>query len=442
MKILLILVPGKTFRKAAEDGRPYRSYAATTLIQLSALVPPELHAEIKILDLMTTPLPENFYADIVGISTWTCGAPEAYRIADLARQQGMKVVLGGSHPTQMPEEAAWHADAVVIGHGEQSWPRLLRDYAENRLRKFYCDDTNPFSQPLPPLNRQLLDKRRYYFTNCLEATRGCPNNCQFCVVRNISRGSCWARNVRDVVAEIETMGKRIAFIDSSITEFTTYAEKLWRELIPLNIRWYSSATVRFAEDERAVRLAAKSGCRGVLVGFESVNQMALGRVGKTFNTVRRYRDAIQRLHDYGIMILGCFVFGFDEDDESVFERTVEFVTSAGIDLVRYAILTPFPGTPLYEKFQRDQRLLSHDWNLYDTENAVFKPAGMSARQLEEGWKWAYRETYSCSSMLKRVIRKKSPLLLSVPANLLFRKIAREFNAAGSQANEPPAAGTE
>jgi radical SAM superfamily enzyme YgiQ (UPF0313 family) len=189
--------------------------------------------------------------------------------------------------------------------------------------------------------------------------------------------------------------------------------------------------VRFAEDERAVRLAAKSGCRGVLVGFESVNQAALGGAGKSFNNVRRYREAIQRLHDCGIMILGCFVFGFDEDDQSVFERTVEFVTSAGIDLVRYAILTPFPGTPWYEKFQRDQRLLSHDWNLYDTENAVFKPAGMSARQLEEGWKWAYRETYSCSSMLKRVIRKKSPLLLSVPANLLFRKIAREFNAAGN-----------
>jgi radical SAM superfamily enzyme YgiQ (UPF0313 family) len=247
----------------------------------------------------------------------------------------------------------------------------------------------------------------------------------------MSRGSCWTRTIRDVVAEIETMGRRVAFIDSSITEFTAYAEKLWRELIPLNIRWYSSATVRFAEDERAVRLAAKSGCRGVLIGFESVNQAALGGAGKSFNNVRRYREAIQRLHDCGIMILGCFVFGFDEDDQSVFERTVEFVTSAGIDLVRYAILTPFPGTPWHEKFRQEQRIVTQDWSLYDTENAVFKPAGMSARQLEEGWKWAYRETYRFSSMRKRVLRKGSPLLLSVPANLLFRTFAREFNAAVS-----------
>jgi radical SAM superfamily enzyme YgiQ (UPF0313 family) len=247
----------------------------------------------------------------------------------------------------------------------------------------------------------------------------------------MSRGCCWTRDVREVVAEIETMGRRVAFLDSSITEFTSYAEKLWQELIPLNIRWYSSATVRFAEDERAVRLAAKSGCRGVLIGFESINQEALAGTGKSINMVRRYRDAIQRLHDCGIMILGCFVFGFDEDDASVFERTVEFVTGVGIDLARYAILTPFPGTPLHEKLCKEQRIRSRDWNHYDTENAVFEPARMSARKLEEGWRWAYRETYRCSSILKRVVRKGSPLLLSVPANLLFRKIAREFNVAGN-----------
>jgi len=437
MKILLIHVPGKTFRKAAEKGRPYRSYAATTLIQLSALVPPELAADVQIVDLMTTPLPATFHADIVGISTWTCGAPEAYRIADSARQRRMTVVLGGSHPSQMPDEAMEHADAVVVGPAERSWPRLLRDFTHGCLQPVYRDYTDPFSESLPRLNRGLLNKRRYYITDCLEATRGCPNRCHFCVVENSTRGQCWKRAVGDVVDEIKGMGKRVLFLDSSITEFKAYAEKLWRQLVPLNITWYSTATLRFAEDEDAVKLAAKSGCRGVLIGFESINQASLNGVDKRFNKTTQYKDLIKRLHDHGIMVLGCFVFGFEGDDPAVFEATVELVDSARIDLVRYAILTPFPGTPLHALLHRHRRILSHDWGLYDTEHAVFKPAGMSPVQLEEGWKWAYLQTYTCSSMIKRLARLNNPFILSVPANLHFRKIALEFNRTTDDGGNSP-----
>jgi len=426
MKILLILVTGKTFRKAIEQGRCHRSYAATTLIHLAALVPEALQADIEILDLMTTPLPDSLDADIVGISTWTCGAPEAYRIADRARENHTFVVLGGAHPTQMPEEAAAHADTVVIGPGENSWPKLLRDYKSGCVKQFYSDYSDPFSSTLPRLNRNLFDKNKYYITGTLEATRGCPNRCDFCVVPPNFKNHIWQRDIAEVVAEIEHMEKQVLFLDSSITEFKSYADKLWHEMVPLHKTWYSTATVRFAEDETAIKTAAKSGCKGVLIGFESVNQPALDLCGKSFNRTRHYNEMVNRLHDHGIMVLGCFVFGYDSDSPDVFERTVEMADQTGMDLLRYAILTPFPGTPLFKKLKTDHRILTEDWALYDTENAVFQPARMSPEQLEAGWQWAYRQTYRYRSIFKRLARMDSSFLLSLPANILFRKIVREF----------------
>lgn len=428
MKILLILVTGKTFRNAIEQGRLHRSYAATTLIHLAALVPEALQADVEILDLMTTQLPDFIDADIVGISTWTCGAPEAYQIADKARENQCFVVLGGAHPTQMPEEAAAHADAVVIGPGENSWPTLLRDYKAGCVKQFYADYSDPFKNPLPRLNRDLFDKNRYYITSTLEATRGCPNRCDFCVVAPNFKNHIWQRDIAEVVEEIERMEKQVLFLDSSITEFKSYAAKLWQEITPLRKTWYSTATVRFAEDEPAIKTAAKSGCRGVLIGFESVNQPALNLCGKSFNRTHHYKEMVNRLHDHGIMVLGCFVFGYDADGPDVFERTVEMADKTRMDLLRYAILTPFPGTPLFNKLKTDDRILTEDWALYDTENAVFKPARMSSQQLESGWQWAYNQTYRYHSIFKRLARLDSSFLLSLPANILFRRIVHEFSA--------------
>ncbi len=411
---------------AAQKGKPFRTYAPTTLLQLKALVPPKLDAEVQLVDLMASPPPETLDADLIGISTITCGAPGAYDIAARAREKGITVVLGGSHPTLMPDEARRHADAVVVGNAEKSWPRLLRDFKNNQLKKMYRDSEPPFSHPLPGLERGILTRKHYLFTNTLEATRGCPNGCEFCVLKDMTGNRYWARDIREVVDEIRTMGKQILFLDSSPTEFKDYTKELWTAMIPLKRTWYGAATFRFAEDEAAVKLAARSGCKGVLIGFESLNQGSLAGMGKTFNQVRRFREGIQRLHDHGIAVLGCFVFGFDDDDETIFERTVEFAVSSKIDILKYAILTPFPGTPVYNKLKEENRILTEDWDFYDTEHVVYRPLKMTPERLVEGNKWAYHETYKYSSILKRILRRGTPWFYSVLGNIGFRRLGYTY----------------
>ncbi|UCH93602.1 MAG: B12-binding domain-containing radical SAM protein [Candidatus Aminicenantes bacterium] len=426
MKITLVLSASKRYREAVEKGIRFRSYAPTTLIQLAALVPPELEAEVKIFDLMGAPLPENIDADIIGISTITAGAPEAYRIAAMAKKKGITVVIGGSHATLLPQEALQHADAVVVGYAEKTWPQLLRDFKNNQLKPMYKDFSSPFSIPMPPLNRRMLPRKHYLFTNTLEATRGCPNNCEFCVLKDITSNCHWTRNIKDVREEIETMGKQILFLDSSPTEFKDYMKKLWKELIPLRIKWYGASTFRFTQDEEAIKLAAQSGCKGLLIGFESLNQGALDGINKAFNNAARFREGIKRLHDHGIAILGCFVFGFDEDDPSIFDKTVEFSDAAKIDIVKYAVLTPLPGTPIFNKLKKENRILTEDWNLYDTEHVVYRPKQMSPQELEEGCKRAFYETYKYSSIIKRIMRKGSPWFYSILGNIGFRRVGYTY----------------
>jgi radical SAM superfamily enzyme YgiQ (UPF0313 family) len=426
MKILLILSASRRYREAAVRGLKFRTYAPTTLLRLAALVPPELEAEIKMIDLMGQPLPENIDADIIGISTITCGAPEAYRIADEAREKGITVVLGGSHPTLLPAEARRHADSVVVGCAEKNWPQLLRDFKKHQLKPLYEDFSSPFSIPGPLLNRNLLSRKQYLFTNTLEATRGCPNGCDFCVVQDITRRCSWTREIKEVVEEVKSMGRAVLFLDSNLAQFKDYTKQLWRELIPLKIKWYGTATYGFIEDEEAVKLAVKSGCKGLLIGFESLNQDSLSNVNKGFNNASRFKEGIKRLHDYGIAVLGCFVFGFDNDDESIFERTVEFVNSAQIDVVKYAVLTPFPGTQVFKKLERENRIMTYDWDFYDTERVVYRPMLMSPLQLEEGCKWAYYESYKYSSIFRRIMHKKTPWFYSILGNLGFRKVGYTY----------------
>jgi radical SAM superfamily enzyme YgiQ (UPF0313 family) len=426
MKILLILSASPRYRDAVSRGKQFRTYAPTTLLQLAALVPPQLGAEIKMVDLMGAPLPEPMDADLIAISTITCGAPGAYEIADRARAQGIPVVLGGSHPTLMPQEAMLHADAVVQGYAERSWPQLLWDFKNKQLKPLYNDSDSPFLSSMPPLDRRRLPLSQYLFRNTLEATRGCPNHCDFCVLKDITAGNHWSRNIDEVVSEIQDMGKQILFLDSSPTEFKEYSKQLWQRMIPLKVKWYGAATFRFSQDEEAVKLAARSGCKGVLIGFESMNQEALGSIHKEFNNAALFRDGIQRLHDHGIAVLGCFVFGFDFDDETIFEKTVEFVHSAQIDIIKYAILTPLPGTPVFTQLQKENRILTHDWNAYDTEQVVFQPKKMSPEALLEGSKWAYHETYKYSSIAKRIMRKGSPWVYSILGNIGYRRVGYTY----------------
>ena len=402
MKLQLLLPAGEIHRNQTGIFKKELRYAPLTLTTLAAMVPPELNAEITIQDEGVQPLNLDFEADLVAISAITGTALRSYGIADELRRKGHTVVFGGVHATLLPEEAAQHADTIVVGYAEQSWPQLLRDFAAGRMKNRYTQTTGRVLN-VPIARRDLLDKKKYVTTHSIEATRGCPHKCDFCAVP-----AAWAniyahRPIPDVVAELSTFEDRKAiFIDLSPVEDIHYAKALYRAMIPLKMRWIGLATTRVAEDAELLNPAAQSGCRGLLIGFESVSQATLEETKKGFHKAHDYRTVVKRLHDHGIAIQGCFVFGFDNDDASVFERTVEFVDKVKIGLPRYAVMTPFPGTGYFRRMEAEGRLLHKNWALYDVEHVVFQPKQLSPEHLQEGLEWSWRQTYGWRSLFRRL----------------------------------------
>jgi len=428
MRIQLISPAGEIHRSKTGIFKRSLRYAPLTLTTLAALVPEELDAEVIIQDEGVEPLDLNFSADIVGISAITGTAPRAYEIADQLRSRGHTVVLGGVHPTLMPDEAQLHADAIVTGYAETSWPKLLRDFDRDQLEAHYSKSTGKDLEGLPIANRHLLKKKGYATINSIEATRGCPHKCEFCVVPTAWSGIYTRRPVEEVIAELRTFeGKHALFIDLSPVEDVAYAKALYRAMIPLKIRWVGLATTRLAEDTELLRLAAQSGCKGVLIGFESIDQNTLNGTRKHFHHADKYSEYVKRLHDHGIGIQGCFVFGFDDEDESIFEQTVEFVDKAKIDLPRYAVATPFPGTPLYKRLESQGRLLHRNWSLYDVEHVVFQPKQMSPERLQEGLQWSWEQSYSWPSFFRRLSGAPWSILpLWLSTNFGYRFFARKL----------------
>jgi radical SAM superfamily enzyme YgiQ (UPF0313 family) len=427
MKILLIMPRGALYRY--EKGifkRPIR-YAPLTLTTLAALIPPEIEAEVEIIDEGVESLPAEIKADLVGITAITGTVVRAYALADHIRQKGIPVVLGGVHATLMPQEAILHADAVVTGFAEESWPQLLRDFARGIMKKLYTQSSTLSMDNLPFPRRELLKGKGYITVNTVQATRGCINQCDFCVVPIAWGKRMYLRPVKDVISELEQIGSRnILFVDVSPIEDRTYAKELYRAMIPLKIRWLSPSTIRMADDPELLDLAAKSGCRGLLIGFESVSQLTLKEMGKPFNYTERFKTQVKKLHDRGISIQACFVFGFDSDDKTVFEKTVEVVNKLNLDLPRFTAYTPFPGTPIHERLKRENRIIETNWSMYDAQHVVFRPKLMSPEELEEGLYWTWNQCYTYGSIFKRTTGSRCILPISIPANIAYRFYARNL----------------
>jgi radical SAM superfamily enzyme YgiQ (UPF0313 family) len=426
MKLQLLLPAGEIHRSQTGIFKTSLRYAPLTLTTLAALVPPELNAEITLQDEGVQPINLDFDADLVAISAITGTALRSYAIADELRARGHTVVFGGVHATLLPEEAAAHADAIVIGYAEQSWPQLLRDFAAGRMKKRYTQTTGRILN-VPIARRDLLDRKKYVTVHSIEATRGCPHKCDFCAVPAAWPNTYAHRPIEDVVAELETFADRKAiFIDLSPVEDIHYAKALYRAMIPLRMRWIGLATTRVAEDDELLKLAAQSGCKGLLIGFESITQATLNETHKGFHAARDYAEVVKKLHDHGIGIQGCFVFGFDNDDTSVFERTVEWVDRVKIDLPRYAVVTPFPNTGLFHQLETQGRLLHKNWSLYDVEHVVFEPKRMSPERLQDGLEWAWRQSFSYRSIFRRVLGSFCQPLLSISLNLGYRYYAQHL----------------
>ncbi|MDN5361163.1 MAG: hypothetical protein PWP70_210 [Moorella sp. (in: firmicutes)] len=397
------------------------------LITLAALTPPQ--HEVTILDESLTDLDFNEKYDLVGISAMTALAPRAYEIADGFREKGTRVVLGGMHPSALPEEAAGHADAVVVGEAEGSWQRLLADLENGQLRTFYRQEERPVLEHMVAPRRDLLQRGRYLIPDTVQTTRGCPFACSFCTVSQFFGHEFRFRPVEEVVREVQNLeGEVVAFIDDNIVGNPGYARRLFTELarLPKKIKWFSQGSLNIARDEELLQLAAASGCIGLFIGFESLSPANLQAIGKKVNLIADYQQAIKKLHDHGIAIEGAFVFGLDEDDDGVFERTVKFAQENRLEAAQFGILTPFPGTPLRATLEREGRITNSDWGEYTISKVVFEPKNMSAKTLQEGFNWAWQEFYSLGSISRRLGLTKRHAAILWALNLNIRKRFNHF----------------
>jgi radical SAM superfamily enzyme YgiQ (UPF0313 family) len=373
---------------------------------LAALTPPG-HT-ITIVDEAFAPDDINQDVDLVGITVMTDLVLRAYHIADTYRRKAVKVVMGGIHPTVLPDEALEHADAVVVGEAEGIWPRLVSDAASGQMQRLYRAGKMTDLKGLPKPRRDLLPGIKYQgYTPIpigVETSRGCPYDCEFCSIGQTLGHHYRVRPVQEVIAEIEFIDSRhLFFVDDALGLNRNVAKKLFTEMIPLRRLWLGQGTVSLAEDLELLRLMRRSGCLGLLVGFESVQKRTQNEVKKIKNLRIDFYEAMRRFHGEGFGILGTFVFGSDYENKDVFEQTLEFIMRSRMDCAELRILTPYPGTRLYERLLSEGRLFVRDWWLrgYPPDTLLFQPKGMTADELISGFSRLNRQTYSFGAMIKR-----------------------------------------
>jgi radical SAM superfamily enzyme YgiQ (UPF0313 family) len=404
MKLLLIAPASGRWRNVGRsglfNGRTFR-FSLLSLLTVAAENPPDV--ETVIVDEQVDDIPWDDPFDLVGITCMTAAAPRAYEIAARFRERGVSVVLGGMHPTLCPDEAAQHADAIVVGEAEGVWPQVVSDAKAKRLARIYRKATPPDLAALKPLPRHLLDRRSYATVQAVQATRGCPHGCDFCSVSAFSHRTQRQRPIPDVVHEIAGLpGRFFVFADDNLVADRDYARRLFEALAPLQKRWITQATLSMADDPSLLQAAADAGCLGVFVGLETFSATNLGAVNKSCNRVTRYREWIRRFHEHGIGVEAGIVFGFPGDRPSVFARTLHLLEELEVDVILVSIFTPLPGTPRFAAL--NERLLDRNWAHYDFHHVVFEPSAMSVESLQAGHDWITREFYRPWRIARRAWR--------------------------------------
>ncbi len=428
IKVVLISPKGPLYRHRGGIFRQSLRYMPLTLPTLASLVPAELAADVVCIDEGVRDVDLDLKADLIGMTVITGTARRAYALAAHFRRRGITVVLGGPHVTLVPEDAQPHADSIVVGYADEEWPRLLRDFTAGRLQPRYRQSPDLTLAGLPPPDLNVLPRSRYLTTDVFEATRGCTHNCSFCVVPSAWGRRPLQRPVDEVVAEIRRRrAKRAIFVDLNLIADKCYARDLFEALIPLNIHWYGLATTLLCQDLPLLDLVARSGCRGLLMGLESLSRRNLGDNQKPFNHPDEYARVVGLLHERGISLQGCFVFGLDDDTPDVFLDTARFAVDAGIDLPRFAIVTPFPGTPLFQRLAGEGRILTTNWELYDGQHVVFKPARMSVADLQAGNERAWKYAYRWAGIARRLRQSPASWPLGLLTNLGYRHYARRLH---------------
>jgi radical SAM superfamily enzyme YgiQ (UPF0313 family) len=413
MKILLILPAGERVRVTPETLRvPRRGMLRFSVLPLTtvAALTPSQH-EVSIVDENVEALDLNADCDLVGLTFMTALAPRAYEIARAFRARGKLVVGGGYHPTLCPAEAEQHLDAIVVGDAEDAWPALLCDVERGCLQKRYGgaalrQAAGAPAFTTPPARRRLLAKtaRHYVTINAVQTTRGCPHACRYCSITAFHRRSYRRRPVAEVLDELRGIGGDFIFVDDNIAADRAYATELFAAMVPLRRTWVSQCSIEVADDPDLLARMHAAGCRGLFIGIETTNAANLAAMGKAFNQTATYRERIARIRRAGIGIVAGIIVGLDHDDPRVFEDTLRFLGGAGIDAVQVNILTPLPGTPLFEDLEGAGRVIDRDWSHYDFRHVVFRPVGMTTAELQAGADWLYAQFYRLDRILLRFVR--------------------------------------
>jgi radical SAM superfamily enzyme YgiQ (UPF0313 family) len=416
------------------------------LLKVAALTPPGW--DCTIVDEKVEPLDLSLEADLVGITSMTTTVQRAYEIADHFRRRGVKVVMGGMHASALPEEALAHCDSVLVGEAETLWPTLLADFEQRNLQRVYQHAARlPDLAGLPRPDWNRYREKPYLPVHFVETTRGCPIDCEFCAVSTAFGGTYRNRPLNEVLTELQglepfdgflTLKNCVFFVDDNIVSNRTYARELFTRIADLKLRWFGQASMNIARDPEILRLCKQSGCVGIFIGFETLSPATLAAVGKRVNRPDEYLDAVKRVHDHGIGIDGSFVFGFDTDDEGVFDRTLEFVLKAKLEIAYFSILTPYPGTRLHRRLVEEGRLLSRDWSIYDANHVVYRPRTFTPERLLEGYHYALKEVFSIPGMFKRLWGTTAWKNFFYPMNIGFRQSVKQLCASGHPDFEPVA----
>ena len=367
-------------------------------------------------------------ADLVGISLMTCTALRGYEIGDAFRLRGVKVVLGGMHVFFLQDEALAHADAIVIGEAEYAWNDLLDDFFAGRLKKSYRAAKFHDLKGLPRPRLDLLKPGAYSFPNIVETSRGCPNKCNYCAVTEFWGSKFRFRPIEEVIDEIKALPLGdLLFIDDNLFGHSARSKELFRAMIPLKRRWVGQGDLRLSRDPELLELAARSGCKWLFMGFETTNVENLKALGKArLNRAPEYEKSISTIHNSGIKILGSFMFGLDNDGPDVFARTLDFCIANRLECANFYILTPLPGTKLFEVMKDQDRIEHFNWSRYDANHVVIKPAHMTKKELMEGYIRTYRAFYSMRSIARRALTTKRDKIQTVAMNIGRKMNARYF----------------
>ena len=407
MRILFIYpYPSKNSHSSYTKFLKIFFYSPISTFEALSSVTPKEHS-IEIIDERFEKIDFEKDYDIIGISAMTPQAPRAYTITDEFRRRGKKVVLGGWHPSALPEEAKKYSNSVLIGEGEELWPQLLKDIDKGKLKRIYRQERPVDLSSIPITGSGRAKEKGFRAAVVIEATRGCPNGCDFCAITHSpGRRIFRVRPVERVIEEIRSIPQKyLIFNDASLTINPEYTKLLFKHMKELNKKFfcYGNANV-LLRDEELLKLAHEAGCMSWFIGFDSVSQRSINTIGKRTNKVNEYTAVINKIHDFGMNVEGSFMFGFDTDTSDIFDCTLDFICDSEIDKAEFHILTPFPDTPLFDRLEKQNRILTKDWSKYDSKNVVFKPKHITAEELIDGVKKMYTGFYNPSNILKIIGR--------------------------------------